>query len=895
MSWWNYSWLERKKVVIYGINNTPQTNFNVLVKITYESEMNANFSDIRFVDSDDNTELTHYLVYKVDSNVAYYWVRIPNLNKNNYTFWAYYHNSSASSAAVSESTFFSTPYDSFDDQSFDTDKWTFRTPHDFTFGDDLFCVEERASPNNDLHLTYCNANFSLQNGASVTANYDNKFNENFCFYYNYKVDLHWNGSNWDSSWYKRIPLLALYSGELKSGINDEYWTADGVYLQVTEGNHADHLFNISYYDSSISDYKYWDESSSSWTTSPTDYDVGTTLCRIKMYGIGDYFRVKVYNSSDVLKMDTGWTSTANLSKKVNGDTRLIIASAYNNYIGLSTNYNSIYGKEIYISNDSNNNAKTSVEENFGYDDSTGNLKIKILTPNGKKEVVNDLIYASFTRELSSIGAFELAVPSNSFTFNKYVSYEKQNSSGNEQGLIYFYKGNNLEFKGKIMSIDNDSNGWTILRGRSTMSFLTEVLSNDNRSEESAETRTTYFLSKVDKINPGALNFPSGNVKAKYYRGVSYYDAIHSLVVYDKNSEYYLLFNDDGNDYFEVRELAGRQDSIRTFMIGKDVNSIKKIEDKSNLITSIKVEGAINGATGERYSYTYPPSGTSASITKYGKIEPPEPYIDPSLTSDDACQVVAENIVNQFQEPIEYIICDGIVDTNFIFNMGDVITIRDDLNNINDDLRIVGYTRTIDSNNNEKLILKTIKYEKKYSQFNSNFIRNITFKTNHDGYNLLSDPSKWQSGYAFGASTSSSGESVAMNTDWSGTGGANDSGYLLQNQSINANIFALIINVQILGHLNTNEYVELRVRMHKTGETDVYFPNTDGWKFYNNIEGSGGSGFDMTANFFIPGNWNGWQYDIETRSGTGSWNAIFAYQVYGIPLNAWYVGHEGQSI
>ena len=58
-AWWNTSWNKLRPVDITWSGAT-QTNFQVKVDVTYDVDMQADFDDIRFVDSDDLTPLDYW-------------------------------------------------------------------------------------------------------------------------------------------------------------------------------------------------------------------------------------------------------------------------------------------------------------------------------------------------------------------------------------------------------------------------------------------------------------------------------------------------------------------------------------------------------------------------------------------------------------------------------------------------------------------------------------------------------------------------------------------------------------------------------------------------------------------------------------------------------------------
>jgi len=99
------------------------TDYQILLKVNYDSDMQADFDDLRFTDSDGITVLSYWIMEKTDSAVAYVWVKVPSIpGSGSKTIYMYYGNPSVSSTSDGEETF-----DFFDDfgadNALNTDKW----------------------------------------------------------------------------------------------------------------------------------------------------------------------------------------------------------------------------------------------------------------------------------------------------------------------------------------------------------------------------------------------------------------------------------------------------------------------------------------------------------------------------------------------------------------------------------------------------------------------------------------------------------------------------------------------------------------------------------------------------------------------------------------------------
>lgn len=89
LSGWDY----RREITI----TNPQANYPSYIEITYDSDMQNDFDDIRFTDDDGTTELDHFLREKTDGVEAKYDVVLPDADS---TIYVYYGNAGASSAST---------------------------------------------------------------------------------------------------------------------------------------------------------------------------------------------------------------------------------------------------------------------------------------------------------------------------------------------------------------------------------------------------------------------------------------------------------------------------------------------------------------------------------------------------------------------------------------------------------------------------------------------------------------------------------------------------------------------------------------------------------------------------------------------------------------------------
>ena len=104
--YWKVSFSNRKPITITTNGTSTPANYQVLLNISYESEMQVDFDDIRFTNSS-NGEIAYWIKSKVDSNFANVWVNLSDANTDpgSDTIWVYYGNTTVSDGGVSVDVF----------------------------------------------------------------------------------------------------------------------------------------------------------------------------------------------------------------------------------------------------------------------------------------------------------------------------------------------------------------------------------------------------------------------------------------------------------------------------------------------------------------------------------------------------------------------------------------------------------------------------------------------------------------------------------------------------------------------------------------------------------------------------------------------------------------------
>ncbi|EKD42027.1 MAG: fibronectin, type III protein, partial [uncultured bacterium] len=120
------AWSKLKEIDITNNVASTLTNYQVKVTLTYDADMQADFDDIRFVDTDGTTLLDYWLESKTDSSTATFWVEIPSHAASaTEVIYVYYGNAAASSSSSITNTFLFG--DDFAGSSVDSSKWSTTT------------------------------------------------------------------------------------------------------------------------------------------------------------------------------------------------------------------------------------------------------------------------------------------------------------------------------------------------------------------------------------------------------------------------------------------------------------------------------------------------------------------------------------------------------------------------------------------------------------------------------------------------------------------------------------------------------------------------------------------------------------------------------------------------
>lgn len=96
--WFNSSWGKRRNVTIINNVGSALNNFTVMINVTSQTGMLANFTDVLFTNAacdSDNAQLNHEIDNYTSSNYALMWVKIPSFTTPNITICMYFNNTLA--------------------------------------------------------------------------------------------------------------------------------------------------------------------------------------------------------------------------------------------------------------------------------------------------------------------------------------------------------------------------------------------------------------------------------------------------------------------------------------------------------------------------------------------------------------------------------------------------------------------------------------------------------------------------------------------------------------------------------------------------------------------------------------------------------------------------------
>jgi hypothetical protein len=104
--WYDQSWTKRKRVRITNNTSSAATDLAVKMNVTYDSDMQTSFQDLRFTDSSGTTSIPYWVEASTASTQATVWVKVPSLPASSYAdVFMYFGNATATANSVGTTTF----------------------------------------------------------------------------------------------------------------------------------------------------------------------------------------------------------------------------------------------------------------------------------------------------------------------------------------------------------------------------------------------------------------------------------------------------------------------------------------------------------------------------------------------------------------------------------------------------------------------------------------------------------------------------------------------------------------------------------------------------------------------------------------------------------------------
>ena len=139
-----------RKPITLNNSGSELTDYQVKIDVTYDSDMQADFKDLRFTSGDGITELKYWIESKIDSTSAVVWVKVSSILNGDSNIYLYYGNESVNSDSNGNNVF--EFFDNFDDGNISD--W--QLSQGYADGSDAYSISasttEKISENYSLYL-----------------------------------------------------------------------------------------------------------------------------------------------------------------------------------------------------------------------------------------------------------------------------------------------------------------------------------------------------------------------------------------------------------------------------------------------------------------------------------------------------------------------------------------------------------------------------------------------------------------------------------------------------------------------------------------------------------------------------------------------------------------------
>lgn len=166
LAWFNASFSKCKNITIENTDGATLTNYQVYINVSYDSDMQADFDDLRFSNESCNNapavetgELDYWIENKLDSSYIDVWVEVDTISgSSNRTISMYYDCGTCASVGDGYATF--PAFDHF--TSWNTTKWGSEPAHSSIVGGTYLRIIDNGGDSNLFSDEYFGVNYSIR-------------------------------------------------------------------------------------------------------------------------------------------------------------------------------------------------------------------------------------------------------------------------------------------------------------------------------------------------------------------------------------------------------------------------------------------------------------------------------------------------------------------------------------------------------------------------------------------------------------------------------------------------------------------------------------------------------------------------------------------------------------
>jgi nitrate/TMAO reductase-like tetraheme cytochrome c subunit len=134
-SWYDGNWAKRKKIRLTNNTASDLSDFQMKVDVTWDSDMQSDFDDLRFTDETGTTSISYFIESYISAATSTVWLKVPSIPASaSSDVYLYYGNGGVSTTGNAENVF--TFYDGFEDDDiaeYSGNTTLFNTGTDFNY------------------------------------------------------------------------------------------------------------------------------------------------------------------------------------------------------------------------------------------------------------------------------------------------------------------------------------------------------------------------------------------------------------------------------------------------------------------------------------------------------------------------------------------------------------------------------------------------------------------------------------------------------------------------------------------------------------------------------------------------------------------------------------------